>query len=68
MHLVNVTYRSLRLDDTKTSLLAKIIARADFCDATRHAIVSQLGKLSSDSNRQLILQQINERLKAAPAH
>jgi len=68
VHLVNVTYRSLKLDDTRTGMLVKIIARADFCDATRHAIVSQLGKLSSDANRQLILQQINERLKTTPAH
>jgi hypothetical protein len=68
VHLVNVTYRSLSFDNNKTHVLTKIIARADFCDATRHAIVSQLGKLSFDSNRQFILQQINERLKAAPAH
>ncbi len=68
VHLVNVTYRSLSFDNNKTHVLTKIIARPDFCDATRHAIVSQLGKLSFDSNRQHILQQINERLKTAPAH
>lgn len=68
VHLVNVAYRSLSFDNNKTHVLTKIIARPDFCDATRHAIVSQLGKLSFDSNRQHILQQINERLKTAPAH
>jgi len=68
VYLVKVTYRSLSFDESKTNILAKIIARADFCDATRNAIVSQLGKLSFDSNRQYILQQINERLKTAPAH
>lgn len=68
VHLVNVTYRSLSFDNNKTQVLTKIIARADFCDATRHAIVSQLGKLSFDSNRQYVLQQINDRLKTPPAH
>ena len=64
VHLVNVAYRSLNFDNNKTHVLTKIIARADFCDGTRNAIVSQLSKLSFDSNRQLVLQQINERLKA----
>lgn len=68
VHLVNVTYRSLSFDNNKAQILAKIIARPDFSDATRHAIVSQLNKLSFDNNRQQILQQINERLKATPAH
>lgn len=67
VHLVNVTYRSLSFDSNKTHVLTKIIARADFCDATRHAIVSQLHKLSFDSNRQHLLGQINERLKAGSA-
>lgn len=64
VHLVNVTYRSLSFDNNKAHVLSRIIARADFCDATRHAIVSQLQKLSFDSNRQHILSQINERVKA----
>jgi hypothetical protein len=68
VHLVNVAYRSLSFDNNKTHVLSKIIARPDFCDATRHAIVSQLHKLSFDNNRQHILQQINERLKANAAH
>lgn len=68
VHLVNVAYRTLSFDNNKTHVLSRIIARADFCDATRHAIVSQLHKLSFDSNRQHILNQINERLKANAAH
>lgn len=68
VHLVNVTYRNLSFDNNRTHVLSKIIARPDFCDATRHAIVSQLGRLSFDNNRQYILQQINERLKTTPAH
>ena len=68
VHLVNTTYRRLSFDNSKTHVLTKIIARPDFCDATRHAIVSQLNKLSFDSNRQQILQQINERMKAPAAH
>jgi hypothetical protein len=68
VHLVNVAYRCLSFDNNKTHVLTKIIARADFCDATRHAIVSQLGKLSFDNNRQHILHQINERLKAGAPH
>jgi hypothetical protein len=68
VHLVNVAYRSLSFDNNKTHVLSKVIARPDFCDATRHAIVSQLNKLSFDNNRQHVLHQINERLKAAPAH
>jgi len=67
IHLVNVTYRSLSFDGNKTHVLSKIVARPDFCDATRHAIVSQLNKLSFDSNQQHILHLINERLKASPA-
>jgi len=68
VHLVNVAYRSLSFDNNKTDVLAKIIARPDFCDATRHAIVSQLNKLSFDNNRQQILQQINERMAKLAAH
>jgi hypothetical protein len=68
VHLVNVTYRSLSFDNNKTHVLTRIIARPDFCDATRHAIVSQLSKLSFDNNRQHVLHRINERLKATPTH
>lgn len=64
VHLVNVSFRCLDFENNKIHVLSKVIARADFCDATRHAIVSQLHKLSFDNNRQQILQQINERLKA----
>lgn len=67
VHLINTTYRCLNFDDSKTQVLRQVIARSDFSDATRHAIVSQLGKLSFDGNRQQVLHQINERLKAAPA-
>lgn len=68
VHLVNVAYRSLDFENNKAAVLSKIIARPDFCDATRQAIVSQLNKLSFDNNRQLILQQINDRLKNSGAH
>ena len=68
VYLINVTYRSLDFENSKVHVLGKMIARPDFCDATRHAIVSQLNKLSFDSNRQALLQQINERLKTSEAH
>lgn len=68
VHLVNVTYRSLSFDSNKTHVLSKIIARPDFCDATRHAIVVQLSKISFDSNRQHLLHLINERVKATSEH
>lgn len=64
VHLVNVAYRSLSFDSNKTFVLSRIIARPDFCDAPRHAIVAQLGRISFDSNKQHILNQINERVKA----
>ena len=68
VHLINVTYRNLDFENNKVLLLGKMIARPDFCDATRHAVVSQLNKLSFDNNRQALLQQINERLKASEPH
>lgn len=68
VHLVNVTYRTLSFDNNKTLVLTKVIARSDFGDATRHAIVSQLGKLKFDNHQQHILEQINARLKNTPAH
>ena len=67
VHLVNVAYRTLSFDNNKTHVLSRIIARADFCDATRHAIVSQLHKLSFDNNRQHILSLINDRVKTGAA-
>jgi hypothetical protein len=66
--LVNVTYRTVTFDNNRTHVLTKVIARSDFGDATRHAIVSQLGKLKFDNNRQHVLAQINSRLKQTPAH
>jgi len=68
VHLINVTYRHLDFENNKVLVLTKMIARPDFCDATRHAVVSQLNKLSFDTNRQLILQQVNERLKSNTPH
>jgi len=68
VHLVNVAYRRLSLDDSKVQILNKVIARPDFCDATRHAMVTQLNYLSFDSNKQAILQRINERLAQPVEH
>ena len=65
IHLINAACRSLRIDNNKTVVLAKMIDRADFSDATKQAIVSQLGKLRFDYNRQFILQHINERTRRA---
>lgn len=63
IHLVNVAYRRMSFSDSKVTLLRAIIANPDFCDSTRHAIVSQLHHLSFDSNKQIILNELNERLK-----
>lgn len=68
VHLINVTYRSLAFENNKVPILSKLIARPDFCDATRQAIVSQLNRLSFDNNRQKLLSEINERLKQQGAH
>jgi lysophospholipase L1-like esterase len=67
IHLINAAYRNLQMDNNKTVVLAKMIDRADFSDATKQAIVSQLGKLSFDFNRQFILQHINERARRTQA-
>jgi hypothetical protein len=67
VHLINVAYRCLDFDNNKTQVLSRMIARPDFNDATRHAIVSQLRKLDFENNRQHILQQISDRLKQSPA-
>lgn len=68
VHLINVAYRCLDFENNKVFVLDKMIARPDFCDATRQAIVSQLNKLGLDHNRQFILQRINERLKNSTPH
>lgn len=62
VHLINTTYRCLQFDSSKVAILQKIIARPDFCDATRHAIVTQLGRLGFESSKQALLNQINQRL------
>ncbi len=64
VHLVNVGYRCLNFEKSKVALLRVMIANRSFCDATRHAIVTQLGSLSFDSNKQAILREINQRLSA----
>ena len=67
VHLINKTYHCLSFESSKVLVLQKVIARPDFCDSTRHAIVKQLNKLSFDSNRQVILNQINDRMKKVAA-
>lgn len=66
VHLINTAYRCLNMEGNKVQVLQKMIARPDFGDATRHAIVSQLGLLGFESNKQDLLNRINQRL--APAH
>lgn len=67
VHLINTTYRCLQFDSSKVAVLQKIIARPDFCDATRHALVTQLGRLSFESSKQDLLSRINQRLAQTPA-
>ena len=67
VHLINTTYRCLNFESSKVEVLQKIIARPDFCDATRHAIVSQLGQLGFESSKQDLLNRINKRLAQATA-
>jgi len=62
VHLINTAYRCLSFDSSKVQVLEKLIGRADFSDATRHAIVSQLHRLSFESSRQQLLNQINQRV------
>lgn len=62
VHLINTTYRCLQFDSSKVAILQKMIARPDFCDATRHAIVTQLGRLGFESSKQDLLNRINQRL------
>ncbi len=66
VHLVNTAYRSLSFESSKVQVLQKMIARPDFCDPARHAIVSQLGRLTHESSKQDLLNRINERLKQGP--
>jgi hypothetical protein len=65
VHLINTAYRCLSFESAKVQVLQKMIARPDFCDATRHAIVSQLGRLSFESNKQDLLNRINQRVSHA---
>jgi hypothetical protein len=65
VHLVNVGYRSLSLEDSKVALLRSMIASPAFCDTTRHAIVTQLGSLSFDNNKQAVLNELNNRVTAS---
>jgi len=62
VHLINTTYHCLQFDNSKVAILQKMIARPDFCDATRHAIVTQLGRLGFESSKQDLLNRINQRL------
>lgn len=62
VHLINTAYRCLQFDSSKVAILQKMIARPDFGDATRHAVVTQLGRLGFESSKQDLLNQINQRL------
>lgn len=62
VHLINTVYRCLSFDSSKVQVLEKVIARADFSDATRHAIVSQFHRLSFESSKQELLNRVNQRL------
>lgn len=62
VQLVHSAYCCLAFDNHKMELLRTIIAHPGFTDATRHAIVSQLDKLSFDNHREEILRLINQRL------
>lgn len=68
VHLINTAYRCLTIEQNKVSVLQKLIARPDFGDATRHAIVSQLGTLTKDASKQDLLNRIHQRLAAPAAH
>ena len=65
VHLINTTYRCVQFDSSKVAILQKMIARPDFCDATRHAIVTQLERLGFESSKQDLLNRINQRLAQA---
>lgn len=68
VHLINTAYRCLSFESSKVHVIQKMIARPDFCDATRHAIVSQLSRLGFESSKQDLLNRINQRVaQAAPA-
>ena len=68
VHLINTVYRNLNIESSKVFVLQKIVARNDFCDLTRQAVVSQLGQLRIESSKQALLHQINERMTQAAAH
>jgi hypothetical protein len=68
VHLINTAYHRLQFDRSKVHILRKMIARPDFCDTTRHAIVSQMGRVGCESSKQDLLNRINQRVaQAAPA-
>ena len=62
VHLINATYRVLSFDNNKVAVLRTVIANPSFSDSARQAIVSQLGRLSFDSNRQTLLREIDRRV------
>jgi hypothetical protein len=64
VHLVNVGYSCLAFDNQKVDLLRAVIANPDFSDSARHAVVSQLDKLSFDNQQAEILRLINQRVSA----
>ena len=66
VHLVNVAYHCLSFENSKVHVLSRVIARPDFCDGARQAIVTQLNTLGFDSNRQSLLKQINSRMSPQP--
>ena len=61
VHLVNVVYQSLTFDTAKVELLNALIGNPSFSDAARQAIVTQLNRLSFETNKQAILRQLNDR-------
>jgi hypothetical protein len=67
IHLVNTAYQRLSFDNNRVHVLLKVIERPDFSDATRHAIVTQLGKIQMQSNRTTILEKINQRMPKVAA-
>lgn len=68
VHLINTAYRCLGFESSKVAVLQKMIARPDFCDITRQAIVSQFGHLGFESSKQDLLNRINQRVIASAPH
>jgi hypothetical protein len=67
VHLVNTAYRGISFDAGRIEILRAVIAREDFDDAVRQAIVSQLHRLSFDASRQTLLNAIHARLTDPPS-